>query len=110
MITKDSETVDKFAEELAELLKILANPIRLKILALCLKKERNSRELRKILGISKPLLISHLRKLVNAGFLESRVEVDKDKIIVRKYYKTRDLEICVGKTILGEIAAGIENE
>jgi len=47
--------------------KVLSNPIRLKILALCIEKERSSRELREKLGISKPLLIVHLRKLISMG-------------------------------------------
>ncbi len=91
------------AERFAELLKVIANPIRLKILALCLVEERSSRELRETLGISKPLLITHLRKLVNSGLLEYRTELDEDKMIVRKYYRTKDLEICLTREILQEI-------
>lgn len=91
------------AERLAELLKVLANPIRLKILALCLSKERTSRELREELGISKPLLIAHLRKLVDSGLLEYRTELDEERMIVRKYYKTKSFEICVNSEILEEI-------
>ncbi len=91
------------AERLAELLKVLASPIRLKILALCLSKERTSRELREELGISKPLLIAHLRKLVDAGLLEYRTELDEERVIVRKYYKTKSFEICINPEILEEI-------
>lgn len=92
------------AENLAELLKVLANPTRLKILALCLSEERTSRELREILKISKPLLIAHTRKLVNAGLLEYRAEMDERRMIVRKYYRTRIFEICVTHELLKEIS------
>lgn len=99
------------AEDLAELLKVLANPIRLKILALCLFKERTSRELREKLGLSKPLLISHLRKLVNMGLLEYRVEFDEERMVVRKYYKTRKFEVCINSKVLNEIfkSLAVEN-
>jgi DNA-binding transcriptional ArsR family regulator len=106
-------TIDKdFADEIdeiVEVLKALSNPIRLKILALCLKKERCSRDLRETLKISKPLLITHLRKLVNAGFLSFRIEIDEERIIIRKYYKTKDIEIHIGKKLLNEIANEIES-
>ena len=90
-----------------EVLKALANPVRLSILALCLKHERSSRELREILGISKPLLIAHLRRLVALGLLEYRVEFDEKRMIVKKYYKTRIKEICVDRGLLEEIAREI---
>ncbi|ALM74473.1 ArsR/SmtB family transcription factor [Thermococcus barophilus] len=83
------------ADRGAEIFKSLANPIRLRILALCLNKERTSKELREILGISKPLLISHLRKLINAGLLEYRIELDEKKMIVKKYYRTKNVDICL---------------
>lgn len=95
------------ADRGAEIFKSLANPIRLKILALCLSKERTSKELREFLGISKPLLISHLRKLTNAGLLEYRVELDEKKMIVRKYYKTKNIDLCLME-ILKEIEKDIE--
>jgi predicted transcriptional regulator len=72
-----------------------------------LNRERTSRELREFLGISKPLLISHLRKLMSAGLLEYRVEFDEKRMIVRKYYKTKDVELCLSK-ILREIAEELE--
>ncbi len=100
---------DCLAERFAELLKVLANPIRLKILALCLSKERSGRELRESLGISKPLLIAHLRKLVEAGLLEYRTELDEERMIVRKYYRTRRFEICVNSDVLEAILEDISN-
>ena len=98
------------AEGFAELLKILANPLRLKILALCLSNERTSRELREELGISKPLLISHLRKLVNTGLLEFRAELDTEKMIVRKYYRTKNFEICINPEVLKEISEELKSK
>ncbi len=82
-------------QRLSETFKALSNPTRLRILILCMDAEKTSRELREALGISKPLLISHLRKLLNAGFLEYRVELDEKRMIVRKHYRTRGDVPCI---------------
>ncbi len=95
------------AEEFASLLKVLANPVRLKILALCLNKERTSKELRKKLKLSKPLLIAHVRKLTSAGFLSCRAEVVKGRVV--KYYRTERFEVCCGEEILKDILEELED-
>lgn len=88
-------------QRIANILKVLANPVRLKILALCLVKERSSKELREILKISKPLLIAHLKKLLKYGLLEYRVEFDKQRMIIRKLYRTKkNLKICIDEELL----------
>ncbi len=87
-------------EDLASVLKALANPTRLKILALCSSREVSSRELREALGISKPLLIAHIRILLRAGLLTYRVEVDEVRGVVRKYYRTTDFRVCVSREYL----------
>jgi len=94
---------DESFQNLASVLKALANPTRLKILALCSTRERSSRELREELGISKPLLIAHLRILLRAGLLTYRVEVDEEKGIIRKYYRTADFRVCVSKDNLTKL-------
>ncbi len=96
-----------FLDEISDLLKVLSHPIRLKILVLCTKREFTSRELREHLGISKPLLISHLKKLVSSGFLEYRVELDEEKMVIRKFYKTKEFEICVNKEMFLKMGKGL---
>ncbi len=93
------------AEELSKLLRVLANPVRLEILALCLE-ERTLKELREKLGISKPLLIAHIKKLVNHGFLACKTEFCGRKPV--KYYKTRSFEVCCGVEMLKDILEEIE--
>jgi len=78
---------------LSKILTVLSHPTRLRILALCAARERTAKELREELGISKPLLIAHLKQLINHGLLESRAEIDEHRYIVRKYYKTRRFKI-----------------
>jgi len=100
------------AERSADLFKALSSPIRLKILALCLNEEKTSKQLREALGISKPLLISHLRKLMNSGLLEYRIELDERRMIVRKYYRAKNIDICIAavlEEILRELESGGSN-
>ncbi len=105
-----SECSDEFREDavarLSKLLSILAHPTRIKILALCAVRERSTTELREALGISKPLLIAHLRQLVNAGLLESRAELDTESYVVRKYYRTRKFALTVSDDVLAKLVKG----
>ena len=100
---------DEFREDAiarrSKLLSILAHPARIKILALCAVRERSTTELREILGISKPLLIAHLRQLLNAGLLESRAELDTENYVVRKYYRTRKFSVVISDKALAKLIA-----
>ncbi|MDI6875081.1 ArsR/SmtB family transcription factor [Candidatus Solincola sp.] len=60
--------------ELAEGLKVLADPNRLRILCLLLRGERCVCEVERELGISQQLASHHLNVLKEAGFLVSRKE------------------------------------
>lgn len=94
---------EEYVESLAKIFKALANPIRIKILALCLEKERTNKELREILKISKPLLITHLKPLIRNGFLEVRTEFDEENFIVRKYYRAKDFNLSLSKAFLRRV-------
>ena len=101
----------KEAERLADLFKALANPLRLRILALCAARERTSTELRRLLGVSKPLLIAHLKKLLKHGLLEYRVVVDEKRLVIRKLYRVPDdLEIRLDKETLRRLAETLEGK
>ena len=73
----------------------MAHPTRLKILALCAEKEMTRRELRETLGISKPLLLAHLKILRNAGLIEDRAVIDEERFIVKRLCRTREFRICL---------------
>jgi len=87
----------------AEILRILGNPLGLKISALCAKRKHSSRELREKLNISKPLLIAHLKKLQKIGLIEAKVEIDKNTYTLRKYYKTTKFKIIISDEKLKEM-------
>ena len=96
------KSIEEPLVNLSKMLSVLSHPTRLKILALCAVKERTARELREEIGISKPLLIAHIKQLINYGFIESRAEIDEERFIVKKYYKTKKFEIKINDEILAK--------
>ena len=73
-------------DELLRTLATLANPHRLRVVA-ALTEERNYvSQLARELGISRPLLQVHLRKLEAAGLVAASIEVSEDGKAM-KYYE-----------------------
>ena len=66
-------------DHLLEILAALANPHRLRVLAALRTQGRSYvSQLAREIGISRPLLHLHLRKLEDAGLVTSRMELSKD--------------------------------
>ncbi|BAI72333.1 transcriptional regulator [Azospirillum sp. B510] len=66
-------------DQLLEMLSALANPHRLRIVAtLSVMGRTYVSQLAREIGISRPLLHLHLRKLEEAGLVTSRLEVSSD--------------------------------
>jgi DNA-binding transcriptional ArsR family regulator len=66
-------------DQLLEVLAALANPHRLRIIALLAKEGRNYvSQLAREIGISRPLLHLHLAKLEEAGLVTSKLELSDD--------------------------------
>lgn len=66
-------------DQLLEVLAALANPHRLRVLAALRTKGRSYvSQLAREIGISRPLLHLHLRKLEDAGLVKSRMELSKE--------------------------------
>lgn len=66
-------------DKLLEALAALANPHRLRILAALQMKGRNYvSQLARDLGVGRPLLHLHLRKLEEAGLVNSQLEISED--------------------------------
>ncbi|MCO5994406.1 ArsR/SmtB family transcription factor [Actinoallomurus rhizosphaericola] len=79
-------------DELLKVLATLANPHRLRVLA-ALSGERNYvSRLARELGISRPLLQVHLRKLEAAGLVTGRAEVSEDGKAM-KFYEVNPFRI-----------------
>ncbi|MCC6004368.1 MAG: winged helix-turn-helix domain-containing protein [Thermofilum sp.] len=93
-------------EKLSEVLQVLANPIRLKMLALIAVKPRYAYELSKYLKLSYPLTHLHLNILEKAGFISgSYVEGPRTK----KVYRLNDFQLTISGEVLKRIGEKLEN-
>jgi predicted transcriptional regulator len=83
---------DLTSSELVEIFSALANPYRVQILATLYNKTIYVSQLARQIGISRPLLIMHLKKLEDAGLVSSKLELSSDGKAMR-YYEVRDFDI-----------------
>ena len=58
------------AEQLAAQFKALADPVRMRLVALCRQGECSVSELTQVVGLSQPRISQHLKRLCDAGILE----------------------------------------
>jgi ArsR family transcriptional regulator len=58
------------AEQLATRLKALADPVRMRLVALCRQGECSVSELTEVIGLSQPRVSQHLKQLCDAGILQ----------------------------------------
>jgi len=91
---------------LAEVLRMLANPIRLKMLAYIAVRPRHAYELSKKLGLSYPLTHMHLRALERLGLVESEVV---EEARAKRVYKLRDFRIVISPEELRKLGEKLES-
>ncbi len=85
---------DRPGSELLELLSALANPHRLRIIKALLRKSNHVSQLARDIGISRPLLIMHLKRLEEAGLVTSELVLSEGGRAMRVYeLKDFDLHI-----------------
>ena len=77
---------------LLEALSALANPHRLQIITALVNETNYVSQLAREIGISRPLLIMHLKKLEDAGLVKSKLELSGDGKAMR-YYEVQDFDI-----------------
>ncbi|HUE98834.1 MAG TPA: winged helix-turn-helix domain-containing protein [Anaerolineales bacterium] len=73
------------SSDLLEVLSALANPHRLQILAALANETNYVSQLAREIGISRPLLIMHLKRLEEAGLVTSKLELSNDGKAMRYY-------------------------
>lgn len=88
-------------QDLLEALAALANPHRLQIVAALLNETNYVSQLAREIGISRPLLIMHLKKLEDAGLVRSRLELSGDGKAMR-YYEVIDFDIHLTPAMIAE--------
>jgi len=93
--------VDK--KSLAQLLDALGNEHSLKIMGVLASGECFVSELAKMVGISRPLLYLHLKKLENAGLVESEIRHFEEPPYTKKFYKAKNFELILSLDKIKEI-------
>ena len=93
---------DRDLEELTAKLSALGHPVRLKILKDLTDGEKYLSEIAKNVGISRALAKIHLKKLREAGLVETRIVTLEDEAKALRYYKLRPFEIYLSPNKLKE--------
>ncbi|MEV6522468.1 winged helix-turn-helix domain-containing protein [Longispora sp. NPDC051575] len=75
-------------DELVQILATLSNPHRLRVVAALAGRREYVSQLARELGISRPLLQVHLRKLEAAGLVSATLELSEDGKAMRYYEVT----------------------
>lgn len=73
------------SDTLLTVLEALSNPYRLRIVAILREKQHYVSELARKLGISRPLLYMHLRKLEDAGIVRGNLELSGSGKAIKNY-------------------------
>ncbi|MDP2767675.1 MAG: ArsR family transcriptional regulator [Candidatus Methanoperedens sp.] len=90
-------------KSLAEILNALGNEHSLAIMAILAGGECYVSELAKMVGISRPLLYLHLKKLENAGLVESEIRHFEEPPYTKKFYKAKHFELILSLGRIKEI-------
>ncbi|HKE52751.1 MAG TPA: winged helix-turn-helix domain-containing protein [Actinomycetes bacterium] len=90
-------------DELVEMLAALANPLRLRIVARLAQGRDYVSHLAREIGVSRPLLHMHLRRLEDAGLIVGSLELSEDGKAM-KYYEVADFDLHLTATALAEAA------
>jgi DNA-binding transcriptional ArsR family regulator len=90
-------------DDLVEMLAALANPLRLRIVATLAGGRDYVSHLAREIGVSRPLLHMHLRRLEAAGLIVGSLELSEDGKAMR-YYEVADFNLHLTASTLVEAA------
>lgn len=91
------------SSDLLEVLSALANPHRLQILAALANETNYVSQLAREIGISRPLLIMHLKRLEEAKLVTSRLELSEDGKAMR-FYTITEFDISLTPEYISTLA------
>lgn len=93
------------SSDLLEVLSALANPHRLQIIKALVNQTNYVSQLAREIGISRPLLIIHLKKLEDAGLVKSRLELSEDGKAMR-YFEVVNFDIQLTPEFISKVYKG----
>lgn len=100
---------DPSGDELLRVLAALANPHRLRIVARLSSGRNYVSQLARELGMSRPLLHMHLKRLEAAGLVSNKLEVSDDGKAMN-YYELRPLDLRLTPQLIAEAARTLATE
>ena len=92
--------------ELLLFLEALSNPYRLKIVAILHEEKRYVSQLARELGISRPLLYLHLKKLEDAGLIKGHHELSEDGKAM-KFFEINPFHVTLNSELISKVAETI---
>jgi DNA-binding transcriptional ArsR family regulator len=98
-----TERAPPTGDDLVEILAALANPLRLRIVAKLAGGRDYVSHLARDIGVSRPLLHMHLRRLEAAGLIVGHLELSEDGKAMR-YYEVADFDLHLTASALAEAA------
>jgi ArsR family transcriptional regulator len=104
------EPTDDGLQTLVKTLKALANPIRLRIVALLEREPSHAYAIAKDLGISYPLAHLHLKGLKKMGLIEEIEHVEREGRPSVKTYAPTDFEIVISSGMIHDLVLKEEEE
>lgn len=96
-------------EKLVKIFDALSHPVRIKIMGILYENRQYISELARIIGISRPLLYMHLRKLEEAELVKGNFEISTNGKAI-KYYELNHFDIRLTSQTLHEISKNINLE
>ncbi|MEO2117299.1 MAG: winged helix-turn-helix domain-containing protein [Methanocaldococcus sp.] len=79
----------------------LSNPVRVKLLYILNKQPKNIYELAKELNLSRPVVYAHLRKLENAGLVESDLVLEGSR--AKRIYKVKEFKFYIDNEVIKKL-------
>ncbi len=104
------EPTDDGLQTLVKTMKALANPIRLRIIALLEKEPKHAYALAKELGISYPLAHLHMKGLKKMGLIEEIKQEERKGLPSVKTYAPTAFEIVLSSKMIHDIVLKEEEE
>ena len=87
-------------EYLAERLSAMGHPVRLKILRALTRGDMYLSEIAGVVGVSRALAKVHLKRLLKAGLVDTRVVLLEEEARARRFYRLQPFEVHLSPALL----------
>lgn len=93
----------KTLQQIVKIGEAISHPLRLKLLHMLSEREWYVYALAKELNVSRQVLYLHLKRLENAGFVESDIRLEADDMRAKKFFRLKDFDIDIKMDDINEL-------